>query len=486
MNAPTKEFLDTDIKQKMLARLQSQRDSYITEGFVSAETRIDRIDRAIDILVTHSESISEAMNEDFGCRPRETNLMTDVTGSIECLKHSKKHLKKWMKTEKRPTMFPLNLLGGRSSITYQPKGVVGVIAPWNFPLGMVFEPLAGVLAAGNRAMIKPSEFTPATSSLITEIVSSAFDPNELTVFNGGPEVGQAFSTLPFDHLIFTGATSVARHIMAAAAENLVPVTLELGGKSPVIITRSADISEAVQRIMTGKMLNAGQVCIAPDYLMVPEEALEQVIDEATKIVKQMYPTILANKDYTAMVNDRHYQRISKNLADAEERGIRTVTINPADEDFSDNPTQKIAPTLVINPDDDALCMQDEIFGPILPIKTYENFEDTISYVNAHPRPLAAYFFGKDKAEEQRFLTGTTSGGVSINDVMFHMLQKDIPFGGVGPSGMGSYHGIEGFKTFSHAKSVYRQPNRIPFAKLAGFMPPYGEASEKSIRQKVKK
>ena len=486
MNAPAKEILDTDIKQKMLKTLQHQRDSYIDEGFVSAETRIDRIDRAIDILVTHSEAISEAMNEDFGCRPRETNLMTDVTGSIECLKHSKKHLKKWMKTEKRRTMFPLNLLGGRSSITYQPKGVVGVIAPWNFPLGMVFEPLAGVLAAGNRAMIKPSEFTPATSSLITEIVSSAFDPNELTVFNGGPEVGLAFSTLPFDHLIFTGATSVARHIMAAAAENLVPVTLELGGKSPVIITRSADISEAVQRIMTGKMLNAGQVCIAPDYLMVPEEALEQVIDEATNIVEQMYPTILANKDYTAMVNDRHYQRISKNLADAEERSIRTVTINPADEDFSDNPTQKIAPTLVINPDDDALCMQDEIFGPILPIKTYENFEDTISYINAHPRPLAAYFFGKDKAEEQRFLTGTTSGGVSINDVMFHMLQKDIPFGGVGPSGMGSYHGIEGFKTFSHAKSVYRQPNRIPFAKLAGFMPPYGEASEKSIRQKVKK
>ena len=486
MNAPTKEILDTDIKQKMLKTLQRQRDSYIDEGFVSAETRIDRVDRAIDILVTHSEAISEAMNEDFGCRPRETNLMTDVTGSIECLKHSKKHLKKWMKTEKRPTMFPLNLLGGRSSITYQPKGVVGIIAPWNFPLGMVFEPLAGVLAAGNRAMIKPSEFTPATSSLITEIVSSAFDPSELFVFNGGPEVGQAFSTLPFDHLIFTGATSVARHIMAAAAENLVPVTLELGGKSPVIITRSADISEAIQRIMTGKMLNAGQVCIAPDYLMVPEESLEQVIDEANHIVSQMYPTILANKDYTAMVNDRHYQRISKNLADAEERGIRTVTINPADEDFSDNPTQKIAPTLVINPDDDALCMQDEIFGPILPIKTYKNFEDTISYINAHPRPLAAYFFGKDKAEEQRFLTGTTSGGVSINDVMFHMLQKDIPFGGIGPSGMGSYHGIEGFKTFSHAKSVYRQPNRIPFAKLAGFMPPYGEASEKSIRQKVKK
>jgi coniferyl-aldehyde dehydrogenase len=486
MNAPTKDFVDTDIKKKMLAALQLQRDSYVAEGFVSAETRIDRIDRAIDILVTNAEAISAAMNEDFGCRPRETNLMTDVTGSIGCLKHSKKHLKNWMKTEKRPSMFPLNLFGGRSSITYQPKGVVGVIAPWNFPFGMVFEPLANVLAAGNRAMIKPSEFTPATSALMNEIVSAAFDPSELAVFNGGPEVGQAFSALPFDHLIFTGATSVARHIMSAAAENLVPVTLELGGKSPVIVTRSADIAEAVQRIMIGKTLNSGQVCIAPDYLMVPEESLEQVIEVASDTVAEMYPTILDNDDYTAMVNDRHYQRILQNLADAEKRGARVVTLNPANEDFSKNPTQKLAPSLVINPDDEAMCMQDEIFGPILPIKTYKNFEETISYINDNPRPLAAYFFGKDKAEEHRFLTGTTSGGVSVNDVMFHMLQKDIPFGGIGPSGMGAYHGIEGFKTFSHAKSVYRQPNRIPFAKMAGFMPPYGEASEKSIRQKVKK
>jgi len=483
MNAPIKDFVDADTRQNMLTTLQAQRDSYIAEGYVSAETRIDRIDRAIDILVTHAEAISAAMNDDFSCRPRQTNLMTDVTGSIECLKHSKKHLKNWMKSEKRPTMFPLNLLGARSQISYQPKGVVGVIAPWNFPFGMVFEPLAGVLAAGNRAMIKPSEFTPATSSIMAEIIGSAFDPSELAVFTGGPEVGQAFSTLPFDHLIFTGATSVARHIMSAAADNLVPVTLELGGKSPVIITRSADIGEAVQRIMVGKMLNAGQVCIAPDYLMVPEEALEQVIEKATKIVGDMYPKILDNKD---MVNDRHYQRISANLADAEKRAIPTVTINPADEDFTKNPSQKIAPTLIINPDDEAMCMQDEIFGPILPIKTYKNFEETISYINNRPRPLAAYFFGKDKAEEERFLTGTTSGGVSINDVMFHMLQKDLPFGGIGPSGMGAYHGIEGFKTFSHAKGIYRQPNRIPFAKLAGFMPPYGDASEKTIRQKVKK
>ena len=256
----------------MQAALQAQRDSYIAEGEVTAATRIDRINRAIDVLVKNAESISEAMNSDFGCRPREVNLMTDVTGSIECLKHSRKYLKSWMKVEKRPSMFPLNLLGGRSSIEYQPKGVVGVLAPWNFPLGMVFEPLANVLAAGNRAMIKPSEFTPATSALIAEMVAEAFDPTELTVFAGGPEVGQAFSSLPFDHMIFTGATSVARHIMGAAARNLVPVTLELGGKSPVVISRSANLNEAVQRIMVGKMLNAGQVCIAPDYLMVPEES----------------------------------------------------------------------------------------------------------------------------------------------------------------------------------------------------------------------
>jgi coniferyl-aldehyde dehydrogenase len=484
MNAPQKILVDTELK--MQAALQAQRDSYLAEGAVSAATRIDRMDRAINVLVNHSEAISEAMNSDFGCRPREVNLMTDVTGSIECLKHSKKHLKTWMKHDKRPTMFPLNLLGGRSTVEYQPKGVVGVLAPWNFPLGMVFEPLANVLAAGNRAMIKPSEFTPATSALIAEMVAEAFDPTELTVFTGGPEVGQAFSAMPFDHMIFTGATSVARHIMAAAARNLVPVTLELGGKSPVVISRSANLKEAVERIMVGKMLNAGQVCIAPDYLLVPEEDLDEIVEQATLIVKQMYPTLLNNEQYTAMINDRHYQRMMDNLADADKRSIKTVAINPANEDFSDNPTQKIPPTLIINPDYDAICMQDEIFGPLLPIKTYKNFEETIGYINAGPRPLAAYYFGHDKAEEKRFLTGTTSGGVSINDVMFHMLQKDLPFGGVGPSGMGAYHGLEGFKTFSHAKGIYRQPKRIPVAKLAGFMPPYGPASEKSIQQKVKK
>jgi coniferyl-aldehyde dehydrogenase len=318
------------------------------------------------------------------------------------------------------------------------------------------------------------------------MVAEAFDPSELTVFSGGPEVGQAFSSLAFDHMIFTGATSVARHIMAAAAHNLVPVTLELGGKSPVVVSRSANIAEAVQRIMVGKMLNAGQVCIAPDYVLVPEESLDEVIAQASAVVSEMYPTLLDNDQYTAMVNKRHYQRMMDNLADADKRSIKTLTLNPANENFDNNPAQKVPPTLIINPEDDALCMTDEIFGPLLPIKTYKNFDETIRYINDRPRPLAAYYFGSNQAEERQFLTGTTSGGVSINDVMFHMLQKDLPFGGVGPSGMGAYHGIEGFKTFSHAKAIYRQPKRIPVAKLAGFMPPYGPASEKSIQQKVKR
>lgn len=485
MNAPQANPLNTDAEEKMLETLRLQRESYLSEGEVSAETRIDRLDRTIDVLVANAEKISEAMNADFGCRPRQVNLMTDVTGSLENLKHAKKHLRKWMKAEKRPSMFPLGLLGGRSSIQYQPKGVVGVIAPWNFPLGMVFEPLAGVIAAGNRAMIKPSEFTPATSQLIDEMVSKTFDPAEIAVVTGGPEIGQAFSSLAFDHMVFTGATSVARHIMAAASKNLVPVTLELGGKSPTIISETADLREAIERIMVGKMLNAGQVCIAPDYVMLPEGKMDEAVAIAREVVAQMYPTLLANEQYTAMLNERHFQRMQKNIDDANDRGAQIVAINPANEDFSVNPTQKIPPTLILNPDDDALCMQDEIFGPLLPLKTYTKFEDVISYINARPRPLAAYYFGKDSTEEHRFLTGTTSGGACVNDVMFHMLQKDLPFGGVGPSGMGSYHGIEGFKAFSHAKSVYKQPGKIPVTKLAGFMPPYGDASEKSIKQKVK-
>ena len=475
-----------DSEQKMNSTLQMQRDAYLKEGIVSAETRIDRLQRGVDVLIKYNEKITDALNTDFTCRPREVTLLTDVGAGIAPMKHAIKHLRSWMKPEKRPTMFPFNLVGGRSRIEYQPLGVVGIIAPWNFPVNMVFAPLAGVLAAGNRAMIKPSEFTPATSALMAEMIAEAYDPAEIAIFDGGPEVGQAFSNLPFDHMIFTGATSIARHILTAAARNLVPVTLELGGKSPVVISRSADIEKSLGRIMTGKTLNAGQICLAPDYLLVPEEKLHEVIAAAQKAVAQMYPRILDNPQYTSVINERHFERLNGYLAEASERGQKIIPINPAKEDFSTQQgTLKIPPTLIPEPADDLKMMEEELFGPLLPIRTYNNFEETISYINSKPRPLAAYYVGDDKQEETALISRTTSGGVCINDVVMQVAQEDLPFGGVGPSGMGAYHGLKGFQTFSHAKSIYRQAS-INIAKLGGMLPPYGKATESTIKMQLKK
>ncbi|TXS93959.1 coniferyl aldehyde dehydrogenase [Parahaliea maris] len=486
MNAPLTVQEQSEIEAQMQAVLEAQRASYIAEGKVAAETRIDRLERGIDVLLRYQDRVIEALNADFSCRAREVTLLTDVAASITPMKHAKKHLRKWMKGERRPTMFPLNLLGGRSRIEYQPLGVVGVISPWNFPVNLTFGPLAGILAAGNRAMIKPSEFTPATSEVMAEMVGEAWDESEVAIFTGGPEVGVAFSGLAFDHLLFTGATSVARHIMAAASRNLVPVTLELGGKSPVIISRSADLEQALSRVMLGKTLNAGQICLAPDYLLVPEEKLHEVIEAAQKAVATMYPKLLDNPQYTSVVNERHYERLQGYLSEAEERGVKVIPLNPGNEDFADQQgTRKIPPTLVPEPADDLKVMQEEIFGPLLPIRTYRDFEETIAFVNANPRPLAAYYFGQDAAEEDAVLSRTTSGGACVNDVIMHIMQEELPFGGVGPSGMGAYHGHEGFKTFSHAKSIYKQAN-ANVAKLGGMLPPYNKATEKTIRMQVKK
>lgn len=486
MNAEQPISTLSDPQQTMNSALQMQRDAYLSEGIVSAETRIDRLQRGVDVLIKYNERITDALNTDFTCRPREVTLLTDVGAAIAPMKHAIKHLRSWMKPEKRPTMFPFNLLGGRSRIEYQPLGVVGIIAPWNFPINMVFAPLAGVLAAGNRAMIKPSEFTPATSALMAEMIAEAYDPAEVAIFDGGPEVGQAFSRLPFDHMIFTGATSIARHILTAAAQNLVPVTLELGGKSPVVISRSADIEKSLGRIMTGKTLNAGQICLAPDYLLVPEEKLHEIIAAAQKAVAQMYPRILDNPQYTSVINERHFERLNSYLAEASERGQKIIPINPAQEDFSTQQgTLKIPPTLIPEPADDLKMMEEELFGPLLPIRTYNNFEETISYINSKPRPLAAYYFGDDKQEEEALISRTTSGGVCINDVVMQVAQEDLPFGGVGPSGMGAYHGLKGFQTFSHAKSIYRQAS-LNIAKLGGMLPPYGKATESTIKMQLKK
>ncbi len=486
MNAPHNTNTASDrITESLIKALNLQREDYLNEGHVSVDVRIDRLRRGMTSIHKFQDKLVEALNTDFSCRPRELSMMTDVSGSIGPFKSAIKQVRGWMRPEKRKTMFPLGLLGGRSRIEYQPLGVVGVISPWNFPVNLTFGPLADILAAGNRCMIKPSEFTPAVSEVMAELVKDAWEEKEVAIFTGGPDVGAAFSSLPFDHLLFTGATSIARHIMAAAAKNLVPVTLELGGKSPVLISRSADIKTSISRIMLGKTMNAGQICLAPDYLMVPEEKLDEVIREIKISVAGMYPTMLNNPEYTSVINDRHFQRLHNNLTDAADKGGDVISLAPEGEDFSkQHGTRKIAPTVVKNATDDMLILQEEIFGPLLAIKTYKDFGETIRYVNSQPRPLALYYFGADGAEERDVLDRTTSGGVCLNDVIMHIMQEDLPFGGVGPAGMGAYHGYDGFKTFSHAKAIYKQA-KIDVAGLAGMRPPYSSKTEKTIKSQTK-
>lgn len=465
--------------------LDSQRADWLKEGVVSAAVRNDRLERAVNILTSHSDRLVEAMRSDFGHRSEHQSLFTDIAASIGPLRHAQKHLSRWMRPEKRKAgPFPLNLLGAKARIDYQPLGVVGVISPWNFPVNLTFTPLAGILAAGNRCMIKPSEFTPATSAAMAELIAGAFDPNEIAVITGGPQTGADFTTLAFDHLLFTGATSIAKHVMRAAAENLVPVTLELGGKSPVVVGRSSDIEKTADAIMAGKMMNAGQICLAPDYVFVPEESVDAFVGAAERSVAKMFPTLLDNPDYTSVVNQKHFERLNGYIEEAQNSGAKVVEINPANEDFRQQPHHKIAPTLIVDPDEQLGVMQDEIFGPVMPIKSYKKVEDTIEYVNEHPRPLGLYYFGSDDEEQSAVLDRTTSGGVTVNDVVMHVAQEDLPFGGVGPSGMGSYHGQDGFKRFSHAKAVFTQ-TKINVAELAGLRPPYGEKIMKTIKGQMR-
>ncbi len=466
--------------QDMTAVLAAQKAAHLRDGAPSAEKRIDWLDRCIGLLVDHRAGIEAALMADFGSRSKEATAFTDVASSIGALKHAKAHLKSWMKPEKRKTTPAiLGLFGVKAEVRFQPKGVVGIISPWNFPVNLTFSPLAGVLAAGNRVMIKPSEFTPATSELMARMFAEAFSTEEIAVVTGGPEVGQAFAALAFDHLIFTGATSVASHVMRAAAENLTPLTLELGGKSPVIISRSADMKTTAARVMNGKTLNAGQICLAPDYVLVPRERMGEFVEEAKGAVAAMFPTIKDNPDYTSVINQRHYDRLTGYVTEAKAAGLQVLELKPESEDLTQQEHRKIAPTLILDPGDDLKVMKEEIFGPVLPVKPYDTLSEAVGYVNAHDRPLGLYYFGADAAEQETVMAGTTAGGVTVNDVVFHVAQEDLPFGGVGPSGMGSYHGRDGFLEFSHRKAIFTQLKKdIP--QLKALRPPYGEGVRKYL------
>lgn len=468
--------------QEMHRVLELQKSLNIKEGAPDINLRKDRLDRVVAMVKKYDKKIIETVNHDFGNRDPMMSAATEVASVIGPMEHAKKNLKKWMKTEKRkaaiaPLGSALSLLGARAEVRYQPKGVVGAISPWNFPMNLALAPLAGIIAAGNRIMHKPSELTPATSDLLKLMIEEYFSEEEMAVFVGDAEVGAAFSGLAFDHLIFTGGTSIAKHVMKAASENLVPLTLELGGKSPVVVGKSAKIKDTAQRVMQGKTMNAGQICLAPDYALVPEEKVDEFVKATVEVTSEMYPEMKDNDDFTSIINQKHFDRIQSYLTDAKEKGAELVEINPSNEDFSQQPHHKIPPTLVLNPSEDMKIMQEEIFGPVLPVKTYSNVSEPVDYINSKDRPLGLYYFGNDNNEKEFVLENTTSGGVTVNDVISHIQMEDLPFGGVGPSGMGSYHGYDGFKEFSHAKAVYKQTG-LNLMKLAGLVPPYKKKEEK--------
>ena len=473
-----------DRKTEMEAVLRKQRAAHHQMRPEPMALRKDRIQRAMKLLTDHADDLCKVMAADFGNRSPHQSMITDIAGTVNFGKYCLKHMDKWSRPEKRHVQFPLGLLGAKAEVRYEPKGVVGILSPWNFPVNLSFGPLMQIFAAGNRAMIKPSEFTEKTSLLTKELVEEYFTPDECAVFTGGPEVAAAFSELPFDHLIFTGSTATGRKVMESAAKNLVPVTLELGGKSPVFLGESADFAKAGERVALGKMLNAGQICLAPDYLYVPESKQDEAIHGVWQGTANMYPTLLDNEDYASVVTDRHFDRLQDLVADARDKGAEVIEVNPGNEDFSNTNARKMPLTILKNVNDDMRAMQEEIFGPVLPVKTYRHIDEAIDYVNEHDRPLGLYYFGQDSNEREKVLTKTISGGVTINDVIFHVSMEDLPFGGVGPSGMGSYHGVEGFREFSHARSFYTQP-KIDVAKLGGFKPPYGPATEKAVKSMMK-
>jgi coniferyl-aldehyde dehydrogenase len=379
-----------------------------------------------------------------------------------------------MKPERVAT--PLHLLPARARIERQPLGVAGIISPWNYPVQLALSPASGALAAGNRVLLKPSELTPATSALLRELVAAKFNEDEFSVLLGDALVGKAFSSLPFDHLFFTGSTPVGRQVARAAAENLTPVTLELGGKSPALFDVDADFALAAPRLMSGKLMNAGQTCIAPDYAMVPATRVDEFVKAMTTAAAKLYPSFARNPDYTAIVNDRHYRRLTGLVDDARAKGARIVTLGPAGE-APDPVTRRMPPTLIVGATDAMAVMQEEIFGPVLPIEAYASLEDAIAKIDARPHPLSFYYFGNDAVHRGRALRETIAGGVTVNDTLWHFAHEELPFGGVGASGIGAYHGEASFLTFTHRKPVFTQPR---FAATALLRPPYGAAFEKVL------
>jgi coniferyl-aldehyde dehydrogenase len=424
-----------------------------------------------ELLVNEQQALADAVSRDFGQRSADETLLAELLPSVQGIHHASRHLKGWMKASRRKVGIAFQPASAK--VIYQPLGVVGVIVPWNYPLFLAIGPLVGALSAGNRVMLKLSESTPATGQLLKTLLAKVFPEDLVCVVLGEAEVGIAFSQLPFNHLLFTGATSIGRQVMRAAAEHLTPVTLELGGKSPAIVSHDVPLKDAAERIAFGKTLNAGQTCVAPDYALVPRERVDDFVAAYRQAVLGFYPTLVNNPDYTAIINERQLNRLNRHLADAIAKGATAIDLYPTEQSQG----RCLAPQVLLGVRDDMTVMQDEIFGPLLPIVPYGSIDEAFAYINQRPRPLALYYFGYDKAEQRRVLEQTHSGGACINDTLLQVPQDDLPFGGIGPSGMGHYHGREGFLTFSKAKGVLTK-QRFNAARV--IYPPYGKALQKLV------
>lgn len=451
--------------------LARQRAAFLRDGPPSADQRKADLKKLRQALIDKRPQIEAAINADFGHRSRYETALMEIMPTVQGIDYLIRNLRRFMRPQRRHVELTFRMASAR--VEYQPLGVVGIVAPWNYPMSLAIMPLATAIAAGNRAMIKPSEFTPKTSQLTADMLAAIFPQDQVAVVQGDAQVGAAFSALPFDHLLFTGSTPVGRAVMRAAAENLVPVTLELGGKSPVIIAPGQATPAHLATIAFGKLANAGQTCIAPDYALVHEDDLAAFRATFNEAVAKIYPAGPSSADYSAIINQRHYDRLIHLLDDARAKGAQIVLAGKQ----SPSPRARtLPPALIFNTTDEMDVMQQEIFGPLLPVITYRDIDETIAYINARPRPLALYYFGPDDGARDRVLTRTTSGNVGINSTLMHYAQDDLPFGGVGHSGMGAYHGIEGFRAMSHAKGIYAQGRlsaanlvRAPFGRFADFI-----------------
>lgn len=454
---------------------QQQQRAFQQNRYPQAKQRIDQLNRLQQALLANNDTLLTAINQDYKNRSLFESRFAEIFPSIESIKYAKRHLKKWMKPQHRAVS--KWFLPAYARVLTQPLGVVGIIVPWNYPVYLAISPLTYALAAGNRIMIKISEFTPNTGIALQQIIEKYFPHDEIAIINGDIEVAKMFSSLPFNHLLFTGSTSVGKQVMRSASEHLTPVTLELGGKSPTIIGPDANIKKASNKIWLGKLLNAGQTCIAPDYVLIPTAKQSTFIEEAKFWVKKHYPNLINNPDYSCIINEKQMHRLNTLIADAIKKGAAVIPIAPENKN-NNHSEQKLQPSILVNITADMQVANEEIFGPILPIINYNNLDEAIAYINCRPNPLALYYFGHNKEDINKVIQNTLSGGVTINDTVLHAIQDTLPFGGVGASGMGQYHGREGFDTFSKKRSILYQ-RRVNLTTL--FYPPYTKLTDKLLK-----